>query len=231
MLCIGHRGAMGHEPENTLLSIRKALSLGVDGVEIDVYNVEDRLVVIHDRDLARTTNGTGYLETKSFAYLRSLDAGKGEQIPLLSEVITTVNRQAIVNIELKGNNTAGLVVELIEQYLTQGWSYADFIVSSFNHYELHQVKARSAKIKTGMLVYGLPWEYLTTAQKLRADVPILCWDYVTAELVRSVHQQGFKIWVYTVNRADDIALMESWGVDAIFTNYPERVISRRLLGR
>ena len=94
MLCIGHRGAMGHEPENTLLSVRKALSLGVDAVEIDVYNVEDNLVVIHDRNLSRTTNGTGYLTERSFQYLRSLDAGKGEQIPTLREVIDTIDKQA-----------------------------------------------------------------------------------------------------------------------------------------
>ncbi|MEL6927369.1 MAG: glycerophosphodiester phosphodiesterase family protein, partial [Cyanobacteria bacterium J06600_6] len=62
MLCIGHRGAMGHEPENTLLSVNKAITLGVDAIEIDVYNVENNLVVIHDRDLARTTNGSGYLD-------------------------------------------------------------------------------------------------------------------------------------------------------------------------
>ncbi len=225
MLCIGHRGAMGHEPENTLLSIRKAIALGVDGIEIDVYNVEDQLVVIHDRDLARTTNGTGYLEERSFAYLRSLDAGKGEQIPTLPEVFQTVNRQATINIELKGSNTAKLVIQLILDYLKQGWSYADFIVSSFNHYELNQVKVIAPEIKTGMLIYGLPWEYLPSAQKLQANLVISSLDYTTSELVESVHQQGLGVWVYTVNQPNDIVLMRTLGVDAIFTNYPERVIS------
>jgi glycerophosphoryl diester phosphodiesterase len=225
MLCIGHRGAMGHEPENTLLSIRKAISLGVDGIEIDVYNVEDQLVVIHDRDLARTTNGTGYLEKRSFAYLRSLDAGKGEQIPTLKEVFQTVNRQTAINIELKGSNTAKLVSQMILDCLKQGWSYANFVVSSFNHYELNQVKVIAPEIKTGMLIYGLPWEYLSSAQKLQANLVISSLDYTTSELVESVHQQGLGIWVYTVNQPNDIVLMRTLGVDAIFTNYPERVIS------
>ncbi len=224
MLCIGHRGAMGHEPENTLLSIRKALALGVDAIEIDVYNVEDNLVVIHDRDLSRTTNGTGYIEERSFAYLRSLDAGKGEQIPTLLEVIETVNRQAIVNLELKGSNTTKLVVELIQRYLKQGWVEEDFVVSSFNHYELHQVKAICPRIKTGMLIYGLPWEYLATAQKLQVDMVIFNLDFVTSELINSVHQQNLLVWVYTVDRPDDIERLKAWGVDAIFTNYPERII-------
>ena len=145
MLCIGHRGAMGHEPENTLLSIRKALSLGVDWIEVDVYNVENNLVVIHDRSLERTTNGSGYTCEQTFSYIRSLDAGKGQQIPTLSEVFDMVNRQAGINIELKGFNTAKLVVDLIQKYIAKGWNYQYFLVSSFNHYELEQVKKNVLK--------------------------------------------------------------------------------------
>ena len=224
MLCIGHRGAMGHEPENTLLSIKKAIALGVDAVEIDVYNLENNLVVIHDRDLSRTTNGTGYLENSSFTYVRSLDAGKGEQVPILEEVFKIVDRQVIINIELKGNNTAKLVVDLIQKYLKLGWFYSDFVVSSFNHDELHRVKAICPNIITGMLIYGLPWQYLASAQQLQADLVIPHLDYVTSELIESVHQQGLRVWVYTVNQPDDIKLMRALGADAIFTNYPERVI-------
>ncbi len=224
MLCIGHRGAMGHEPENTLLSVRKALSLGVDAVEIDVYNVEDNLVVIHDRNLSRTTNGTGYLRERSFQYLRSLDAGKGEQIPTLREVIETINKQVLINIELKGSNTAKLVVALIQEYLNQGWSEQDFVVSSFNHYELHQVKALDPQIKTGMLIYGLPWEYIAIAQKLQADIVIASIDYATVELIDAVHRHNLAVWIYTVNEPNDINRLRALQVDAIFTNYPERVI-------
>ena len=222
MLCIGHRGAMGHEPENTLISVEKAIALGVDGIEIDVYNVENNLVVIHDRDLSRTTNGSGYIDRSSFAYLRSLDAGKGQQVPTLEEVFNTVARRAIINIELKGSNTAELVVNLIQTYLNKGWSYTDFVVSSFDHYELDRVKICS-QITTGMLIYGLPWQYLKSAQQLQADLVISSLDYVSADLVASVHQAGLQVWVYTVNKPDDIARMQAMGIDAIFTNYPERV--------
>ena len=225
MLCIGHRGAMGHEPENTLLSIEKALSLGVDAIEIDVYNVENNLVVIHDRFLSRTTNGSGYTEKQSFAYLRSLDAGKGEQIPTLQEVFETVDRQALINIELKGSNTAKLVVNLIQQYIAQGWSEQNFVVSSFNHYELNQVKAICPTIRIGILIYGLPWGYLEIAQKLEAEIVITSLHFVTAELITAVHQQNLLVWVYTVNDPDDISLMRKLQVDGIFTNYPERVVS------
>ncbi|MEL6931103.1 MAG: glycerophosphodiester phosphodiesterase family protein [Cyanobacteria bacterium J06600_6] len=224
MLCIGHRGAMGHEPENTLLSVRKAIALGVDAVEIDVYNVENNLVVIHDRDLARTTNGSGYLDRSSFAYVRSLDAGKGQKIPTLREVFDAVNRHALINIELKGSNTAEPVVNLIQTYLSAGWAYSDFIVSSFNHYELNRVKQICPEVTTGMLIYGLPWDYLTSAQELQVSVVIPSLDYVSVDLVRSVQQLGLQTWVYTVNQPDDIQLMRKLEVDGIFTNYPERVL-------
>ena len=221
MLCIGHRGAMGYEPENTLLSIRKALELGVDAVEIDVYNAEGKLVVIHDRDLSRTTNGNGYIEDAAFAYLRSLDAGKGEQIPTLEEVFDTVNRRAMVNIELKGSNTALLAANLILEYIERGWSYDDFVVSSFNHYELNMVRAVEPRLKLGMLIYGLPWQYIKIAQELSADLVIGNLDYVDANFVTTVHQQNLQAWVYTVDLLQDIINMRELGVDGIFTNYPD----------
>ena len=101
-LCIGHRGACGHEPENTLRSIRRALELGAHGVEIDVRLVHGELLVMHDAKLDRTTNGRGYLARKSLEVLRALDAGQGERIPTLREVFETVHRRAFINIELKG---------------------------------------------------------------------------------------------------------------------------------
>ena len=125
-LCIGHRGAGGLEPENTLRSIRKALALGVDGVEIDVYAVEGQLVVIHDETLERTTNGAGHVEAQSFEYLRSLDAGMGEKVPTLREVLDIVDRRAFVNIELKGRETAALTSGLIREYMDKhAWKVQD----------------------------------------------------------------------------------------------------------
>ena len=226
MLCIGHRGAMGHEPENTLLSVKKAIALNVDAIEIDVYNLDNNLIVIHGRDLSRTTNGKGYIEHSSFDRVRSLDAGKGERVPILKEVFDTVDRHAVINIELKGSNTAKLTINLIRAYVAKGWSYTDFVVSSFNHYELNIVKQICPEITTGMLIYGLPWDYLSSALSLQVDIVIPSLDYVDSSLVKSVQQKGLQVWVYTVNLPDDIELMRGLGVDGIFTNYPERVLSK-----
>ncbi len=228
MLCIGHRGAMGHEPENTLLSVKKALSLGVDWIEVDVYNIEDNLIVFHDRCLDRTTNGTGYTTSQTFAYIRSLDAGKGEQVPTLSEVLDAVAQRVVINIELKGFNTATLVADLITSYLNQGWSKDCFFVSSFNHYELAKFKALCPQIAIGILIYGLPLDYLAIAQKLKATAIIATLDFTIPELVKSTQHHGFKLLVYTVNHPQDIEQMRTLNVDGIFTNYPERVVSNIL---
>ncbi len=224
MLCIGHRGAMGYEPENTLLAIAKALSLDVDWIEIDVHNVENSLIVFHDRRLERTTNGTGDICDRSFAYVRSLDAGKGQQIPTLAEVFDTVNRRCGINIELKGSNTAGLVIDLVQEYIDRGWQYEDFLVSSFNHYELKQVQEACPEIAIGILIYGLPLNYLEIAAELNAVAIIPAFDYVTKELVQNIQNRGFKIFVYTVNEPEDIKAMKLLNVDGIFSNYPERVL-------
>ncbi len=223
LLCIGHRGAMGHEPENTLLSIKKAISLGVDLIEIDVHRVEEQLLVIHDRNLERTTNGEGYIAEKSFSYLRSLDAGKGQQIPTLEEVLNTVNRQVGINIELKGKQTATLVVDLIHRYLNYGWSYDDFLVSAFNHYDLQQINTIDPKINLGLLLYGIPLDYLQIAKKLNVVAIINNSDFIDENFVYSIQQQGLKCWTYTVNKQEDIKIMKRLKIDGIITNYPERI--------
>lgn len=106
VLIIGHRGAAGLSPENTLPSFRRAWALGVNAVELDVHLVEDELVVIHDDTLERTTNGQGPVAGRSLAALRGLDAGGGWPIPLLREVVAALPAGAGLNVELKGTGTA-----------------------------------------------------------------------------------------------------------------------------
>src|SRR5436309_1394238 len=98
-LCIGHRGARGHEPENTVRSVRRAMELGANGIEVDVYFVDGELIVIHDDTLDRTTNGHGPVVEQSLDFIRSLDAGKGEKIPTLREIFDAVDRRAFINVE------------------------------------------------------------------------------------------------------------------------------------
>ena len=130
MLCIGHRGAMGYAPENTLKSLTKALELSADWVEVDVHYVDNHLIVMHDDRLERTTNGEGPLADKSYSYLRSLDAGEGERIPTLDEVLDVVWGKASINIELKGPGTAQPVMELLRKRISPAWGIENFLISS-----------------------------------------------------------------------------------------------------
>ena len=224
LLCIGRRGAMGHAPENTLSSIRKALELGVQCIEVDVYYVDGHLVVFHDDRLERTSNAAGYLEEQSFEYLRSLDAGDGQRIPTLEEVCEEVDSKACLNIELKGAATAVPVVELISRYVEKGWHKDSFLVSSFNHRELLAVKRLDEDIKLGALIRALPVDDAKFAQDLGAFSVNPALDFIDQRFVDDAHDRGLKVYVYTVNHPEDINKMYRLGVDGVFSSFPERVL-------
>ena len=160
---------MGYAPENTLLSVKKAFELGAKWTEVDVYNVEGELIVIHDDRLERTTNGTGYVQDQSLDYIRSLDAGEGERIPFLKEILDFLNGRIGINIELKGTNTAKSVVDLISEYLNfDEWNIDKFLVSSLDHHELLKAKQLLPEIKIGALTSSIPIGYAEFAEKLDA---------------------------------------------------------------
>jgi len=224
LICFAHRGASGHEPENTLLSIEKAISLGAQWIEIDVYAVENELVVIHDERLERTTNGTGYVMDQSLEFLRSLDAGKGQRIPLLREVLNLISKRVGVNVELKGTKTAQPVTALVDDYIKNNdWTYEQFLVSSFDHNELKKVKALQPKIKLGALISSVPLHYARFAEKLEAYSVHIKIKSINKEFVDDDHRRKLKVFVFTVNSLVDIERMRSIGVDGIFTDYPELV--------
>ena len=224
-LCIGHRGACGHEPENTLRSIRRALELGADGVEIDVRFVDGELIVFHDARLERTTDGRGYVSRKRFADLRALNAGKGERIPTLREVFEAVDRRAFINIELKGRGTAVPVEALIHEFIARhGWTYEHFVVSSFHHGELRAIG--DPRIRIGLLLTRPSRLYSVSARRVRAGSVHPALRYVTAQFVEDAHRRGWRVMVYTVNEPADLERMRRLGVDGVFTDFPERVASQ-----
>lgn len=225
MLCIGHRGAMGHEPENTLASIRKALALGAPCIEIDVYHVDNHLVVFHDEQLERTTDGHGYIAEQSFDYLRSLDAGKGQTIPTLEEVCEVINAQACLNIELKEPGTAVPVTRLIGNLVNNGWTIDQFLVSSFNHRELAQVQHLNKDIKLGIITNQQIDASQFAGQPGVFSIHISM-DAIDQQVIKDAHSRGLKVFAYTVNHLEDITRMQQLGVDGVFSNYPERVLER-----
>lgn len=225
LLCIGHRGAMGYEPENTLRSIRKAMALGAPCVEIDVYWVDNHLVVFHDDRLERITNGTGILCDQSFEYLRSLDAGQGERIPTLEEVCVLIGGRAGLNIELKGPGTAEPVAALIPTLVKGGWRKDALLVSSFNHQELFDMRSLDPCIQLGVITATALTQELDFAASIGAfsiHPSLVC---ISPKFVEDAHVRGLKVYTYTVNERDDLARMHAMEVDGVFTNYPDRVLA------
>jgi glycerophosphoryl diester phosphodiesterase len=221
LLCIGHRGARGHEPENTLRSVRRALDLGADGIEIDVHSLDGELLVIHDHSLDRTTTGSGLLRRHTLAQVRLLDAGKGERIPLLREVLDTVDRRVLVNIELKGHSTAAPVLEVVREYIaTRGWSPRDFLISSFRRAELRAL--RGCGLPIGILFARSPRLFRRLARALDAWSINVSLPHVTPGLVSRAHASGLNLLVYTVNDRAAMDRLQKMGVDGIFTDYPDR---------
>jgi glycerophosphoryl diester phosphodiesterase len=224
LFCFGHRGACGYAPENTGLSVRKALELGADGVEVDVHFVDGQLMVIHDDTLERTTNGRGRVANQSFAYLRSLDAGLGERIPTLAEIFDAVNRRAVINIELKGPHTAAPVAALIAEYVNRrGWSYDDFLVSSFDGTRIREAKQLCPEIRTGALIGKASRSLAQFAEDLGAWSLHTSKRCVTSKLVADAHRRGLRVFVFTINQPEEIVRMKKLGVDGIFSDFPERV--------
>ena len=222
-LRIGHRGACGYEPENTLRSFRKALELDVDMIELDVHRCRSGdLVIIHDNRVDRTTNGRGYVSEMELEELRSLDAGKGERIPILREVLDMIGGRVAVNIELKGEGTAKPVFDMVEHYVReQNWSYDDFMVSSFNHYELLEFVEMNSSVRIGALMEGIPLGYAEFAEKLNAYSINISRDFVNKTIINDAHNRGMRIFVYTVNNQNEYDRMTSIGVDGIFTDFPD----------
>ncbi|MDR6983195.1 glycerophosphoryl diester phosphodiesterase [Rheinheimera pacifica] len=224
MQIIAHRGASGEYPENTLLAIEQAITQGADAIEIDVFAVQGELIIIHDHHLTRTTNGTGSIYQYSVEQLMQLDAGRGERIPTLWQVLQLLhNTRLWLNIELKGENTVAPLLTLLGK-AKQELQFDDqrLLISSFNHHLLAALKAARPELKLGALTASLPLDYATFAQQLQAYSVNCDVSFINQAFVDNAKARGLKVYVYTVDQADDIARMQQYGVDGIFSNYPAR---------
>lgn len=232
MVVFAHRGASGEAPENTLAAMKKAVAAGAKAVEFDVQLSRDnRLVVIHDYRVDRTTDGKGYVMRKTLEELKKLDAGSwfgeeyaGERIPTLEEVVEVLPEDTLLNIEVKSfmldrRDIAGRVVEAVE-----GLGIGErVIVSSFDHKLLKGVRKRSRDMKIGLLFYGK----LLGIEEYKGFKELDPWsihpsqDYLDEEYLKHLKGTGCRIYSYTVNSRERFEGLKSIGLDGIFSDYPE----------
>jgi len=219
----GHRGACGHAPENTLLSMQKALDLGCAGFEFDIQLSKDgEPMVIHDDTLERTTNGTGLVASHSYAELQKLDAGKGEKIPHLNDVFALAQNTCELFIELK-SDAAVAVEKVIRAWVAKGWDYKNIWVISFNHLQIAEIKKLNPQIQTGALLVAIP----VTLAQIAVDAGAMSLNpavhHVNQALVDDAHKRGLKVITWTANDVHAINKAKSLGVDGVFSDYPERL--------
>lgn len=226
-MCIGHRGARGLAPENTLSSVRAALAAGADAIEVDVWQVDGELVVIHDQRVDRTTSGMGYVQDFRLHELRMLDAGDCQRVPLLEEVIQLIDGRCSLNIELKGADCADAAVEAVIAALrTERWNLDRFLISSFDHAQLARVRALNSDVRTGLLLCGAPTNLVAYARELDVSAVHFSLDFAREDWITEVQQAGLWAFAYTVNDPCDMARLLAMGIDGFFSDYPDRLLQQ-----
>lgn len=203
---IGHRGAMGYELENTLESINKAIELGVDGIEIDVFKIKSgEIVVFHDEYVDKLTDGTGKIEDYNLKDLKKLKLLNGSRIPLLEDVLDLLDEKYFLNIELKGLNTAETVESILKDR-------KNILISSFNWDEL-----KKTTLDKAILIEGNPLLALKIAKEIGAIAINPDYNFLTLEIIDKIHKENLKIYTWVVN--DKINL----NVDGIISDYPDKI--------
>ncbi|PWK11346.1 glycerophosphodiester phosphodiesterase [Tumebacillus permanentifrigoris] len=232
VLNLAHRGASGYAPENTMEAFQVADLMGADGFEFDVQITRDGVpVVIHDELLNRTTNGRGYVHEHTLAELRALDAGSwydpsfaGERIPTLQEVIDAFGNRMVLNIELKNSifPMPGLeerTLELIRRYQIE----ERVIVSSFHHGSMQKFHQLAPDISTGLLYDCVIVGAVEYAKRLGARALHPFFATIKPQFLAEAHAAELAVNVWTVNEEEHMRLVANLGVDAIITNYPDRL--------
>ncbi len=225
---IGHRGAAGHAPENTLASFRKAAELGAGWVEFDVMLTRDgHAVIFHDETLDRTTDGRGRVAETDLATLRELDAGDGETVPTLDETMAVLAELGLgANVEIKP--TAGRVRETGEvaaRILDAEWpaSLPAPLISSFQEEALAAALAVAPNLPRAYVVDAIPRGWRGKLEALGCGALHCLHSRLTASRASRVIEAGYALRCFTVNDRARAETLFDWGVMSVFSDYPERI--------
>jgi glycerophosphoryl diester phosphodiesterase len=241
IVCIAHRGASAHAPENTLVAFREAIEMGVDGAECDVHCTKDgQVVVIHDHSLNRTTDTKGVIEEMMLSKVKKADAGSwfdpqfsGERIPTLREVLKLTRGKVITVIEIKPDNITDKVVEEIEN----ARAVDDVVLQSFHPSAVGGAQKLNPHIPRALLATGRKsirrlssiLNLIQKAAEVGAGVLNLSSRIITPHLVKESHRRGIGVWAWTVDDEAEMKRLATMGVDGITSNYPKRLRSALLV--
>jgi glycerophosphoryl diester phosphodiesterase len=217
MLKIGHRGARAYAPENTITSFKKAIEIGVDAIELDVRKTKDnKLIVIHDADVKRTTNGKGLVSELKLEEIKRFSTEGDEKIPTLEEALDFIDKKVKVFIELKETGIEEQVLDLVHKK-----GLADnVVIVSFLEEALRNVRSMDKKIETG-LIYARHSNPIKAALELKANYLFALYRFTHTANVEKAHQNGLKIIVWTINTAEEVKEYAKKGVDGIASDKPD----------
>ena len=217
MLRIGHRGARAYEPENTLRSFKKALEIGVNAVELDVRKTRDnQLVVIHDADVKRTTDGKGLVSDLTVKEIKEFTAEKGEKIPTLKEALDFLDKKVKILIELKEEGVDEKVLSLVRE----GGLQKNVVIVSFSEEALRKVRKLDKEVETG-LIYVKHKNPVKAALDIEASYLLPLYRFTHSANVQKAHENGLKVIVWTVNKPEEVAEYTKKGVDGIASDRPD----------
>jgi glycerophosphoryl diester phosphodiesterase len=232
VLVIGHRGALGYVPENTMPSFAKGVECGADLIELDVHlTADDAIVVIHDDDVSRTTDGRGVVRGMTLAEIRGLDAGsrfdpkyRGERIPTLDEVLDWAKGRVQLVVEIKGGPLpAPGIEERVVQALRDHRMVDAVMAISFHHPAVKRLKGLEPALATGILYSGLLVDTVGAARATGTESVRPQWNYWTRELVDEVHAAGLLASSWVANDEPRMEYLVGMGVDSIGCDYPDRL--------
>ena len=217
MLRIGHRGAKAYAPENTLASFKKALEIGVDAIELDVRKTKDnQIVVIHDADVKRTTDGEGLVSELTLAQIKGFSAEYGEKIPTLQETLDFLDKKVKVLIELKETGIEEQVLSILcERKLEK-----NVVIISFLEDALKKVRELNKDIDTG-LIYARYNNPIKAALDLNANYLVPLYRFTHTANVQKAHENGLKVIVWTINTPEEVQEYAKKDVDGIASDKPD----------
>lgn len=216
MLIFGHRGSSGTEPENTLRAFRAAVGASADGVELDVQATADGVpVVIHDHDVSRTTNGRGQVAELTLAELRLLDAGQGELLPTLDEVLDLLAGVLTVDLEIKQTGIEASVLAVLARHPAARW-----FISSFDWNVLREVRLLSSTAELWPLANTAADALFAAADSLKSPGIALTHKAYTPEVAQRCAGAGLAVAVWTVNDPDEGRRVQELSAATLMTDYP-----------